>query len=165
MSGPVPKGSGPRPLYWPREVRNPYLYWDPPGPSASIRPPRHFRMVAASGRYGRRTRVAHPVPSTARGSTRGRGVNREEGPQVSAHARRLDAAESPRRDRGRGSAAPLARLDCRARTPVTDGPGWRSYQAVCCRPLRSRTIKRAPCSEPWPRPVLQVCTLSLEKNS
>ncbi|KAJ1157289.1 hypothetical protein NDU88_010004 [Pleurodeles waltl] len=83
----------------------------------------------------------------------GRGFNQEAGPQVSASAGRLEGADNPRRGRGRVPAAPPVRPDRRARTPVRDGPGWRARHKVCCRPLRSRTAKRAPCSDPLPRPL------------
>ncbi|KAJ1164875.1 hypothetical protein NDU88_005308 [Pleurodeles waltl] len=70
MSVPGPKESGPRPLYRLREARNAYWCWDPPGPTASVRRPRHFILAAAPGRNRRRTRAAHPALNAARVSTR-----------------------------------------------------------------------------------------------
>ncbi|KAJ1089090.1 hypothetical protein NDU88_002243 [Pleurodeles waltl] len=127
MSGPSPKESGPQPLYRPREARNVYWYWDLPGPTASVRLLRHFRLAAAPGRHRHRTRAAHPALNVARSSTQGRSANQEEGPQASARAGGFDAVKSPRPDLGQGSTAPLVCPDCRARTPVRDSPGWRAY--------------------------------------
>ncbi|KAJ1141804.1 hypothetical protein NDU88_008132 [Pleurodeles waltl] len=72
-------------------------------------------------------RATHPALNAARVSTRCRSAEQEEGPQASARAGQSDAVKSPHRDRGQGLAAPLVRPACRARTPVRDGPGWRTY--------------------------------------
>ncbi|KAJ1130485.1 hypothetical protein NDU88_008837 [Pleurodeles waltl] len=122
------------------------------GPQPSPGAPGTHNSARRPERGRPHTRAAHSVLAAARLFTRGRGFQREEGPQASSRAGRPVSVPCSPRVRSAGSAAPPTGPQFSTRALRRNGPGWHVFQEFCRRPLRSEIIRRTPCSEPWPRP-------------
>ncbi|KAJ1177095.1 hypothetical protein NDU88_002357 [Pleurodeles waltl] len=157
--------SGPAPGAVPRSVRgrsrNSAANHVGPGPHQGAQvcqrpPPRprpHPSRSACVGRSPTALQLGEP-PGTAR-----------HGPACRPGRSLLTAPNSPNRLGARsGGARPHPRgppVHSSRRTPLRtpDRPPQRIKAPLQSRPLRSRSVKRAPCSAPWPRPLARALCL------
>ncbi|KAJ1124701.1 hypothetical protein NDU88_003150 [Pleurodeles waltl] len=142
---------GPRPLPVAALLRRPMgrIFSQAPGP-----PPAPPLQRGDSTGVPRCSRAVRLRPAAARGSTRGRGFSREDGPPAFSLTAELGPLASTLWGRLGGPIAPRIGPQFSTSVWIPVSPEMARFSSIFSRPLRSEEIRRTPSPDPWPRPTL-----------